>query len=288
MTFTLEETPDSGESTTSPPTVTYKYVAEGETDQNIVWSYALGATPFFVLGPPGILYRQDIKVKPVGHALYEVTVPYAPNKREVGSYHFSFDTTGATVKVKVAREHIHSYPDTEASLDQDGNPNLDDDGNPIINTLPTNPHKGAIGIKQDGDVDGADLVTPALKLTVTFKHPQGQITIAQAKNLAGATGKTNVNQFLGFAAGELLYLGSTGSEGTECETEVAYQFAASSNESGLTFGGITGIVKAGWAFAWVEFKEVVDDKGGAATVAKRVHIERVYNSCDYAGVFGWS
>jgi hypothetical protein len=272
FTSTLEEAPESGSITTTPPSAAFKYIADGEDDSGLVWSYALGRTPIFVPTTADILYRQDIRVSPLGYKLYEVTVPYGPANREVGSYHINFDTTGATVNVKVAREHLGSYP-----------PSTNYDGS----SAPANPHLGAIGKKLDGEVEGVDIVVPALKLNVAFKHPQGVITIAQIKNLASVTGQVSANPFLGFDAGELLYLGSVGSEGSDCETEVAYQFAGSANNSSLTFGAITDVVKPGWAYAWVDFLETINSGGEAVTIHKRVNVERVYDAVDFAGVFGW-
>lgn len=267
MSFFFEPTGQSGGFTTDPPSQTLEYRATGTTDQNYVWAYALGGTPGYISTPGGILTRQDIQVEPDGWQRYLVRVPYGQRKSEVGGYTVNFNTSGATVKIKAAREHIGSFPAAGETATDFG---------------------GAIGVKRgsEWEVEGCDIVVPALKLDVSFKHPQGIITIAQIKNLARATGTTNSVPFLTFAAGELLFLGCSGTEGTNVETEISYQFAASENTTDLTMGDIASIVKEGHHYAWCEFKDAVDS--GRPTVKPRcVYVERVYNSLPWPLIFGW-
>jgi len=130
-------------------------------------------------------------------------------------------------------------------------------------------------------------VVPALKLTYSFKHSAGVINEDHARALAGVTGMTNSAEFRGFQAGELLYIGSTGEDGTETEASVEYIFVASQNVTDLTIGDIASIAKEGHHYLWIEFKNEVED-GQPAVQPERVHIERVYDSFDFASVFGWS
>lgn len=261
--FSFEEMPESRSFAAEPASYTTKWKADGEHDDATVQAYAIAATPTSVFTPVGQLFRQNVQVEPDGWGQYIVTVPYGPRKRNTGDYTWSFDTGGATVKIKAAKEHIASYPD---------------DGDW---------HKGAIGVKGDGEVEGVDIVIPALALTVTFNHPSGIVTLDYAKQLAAATGTTNSASFLGFDAGELLFLGASGSDGSEAAASVAFKLAASQNVTDLSFGDITSIVKQGHHVAWVEFEDGVDT-GEAVRPPKRVHIERVYGESNFASVFGWS
>lgn len=263
--FQFNERPDSRAWTTDPPSVTYRFKASGEHDDGIVRAYSLTGTPLVIYADVGTLFRGNIQIEPDGHKQYIVTVPYGPRKRETGSSTFRFDTTGATINIKAAKEHIASYPSGGSA----------------------NPHKGSIGVTKDGKVEGADIVIPALKLIYTFKHPAGVINENHARALAGVTGMTNALPFRGFAAGELLYLGSTGEDGTETEASVDYVLVASKNVSDLQVGDIMGIVKGGHHLLWIEFKNEVDG-GKPAVQPERVHIERVYDPVDFAAAFGWS
>lgn len=262
--FEFNERPDSRAWTTDPPGVTYRYKASGEHDDGIVLAYALSATPLVVFATVGTLFRGNVQVEPDGYQQYLVSVPYGPRKQETGSFTFRFDTTGATINIKAAKEHIASYP----------------------SGAPTNPHKGAIGVTKDGKVEGADIVIPALKLIYTFKHPAGVISEGHARALAGVTGMTNAAPFRGFAVGELLYVGSTGEDGSETEASVEYVLVASANAT-ISVGDITGIFKGGHHLLWIEFKNEVDS-GKPAVQPERVHIERVYDPVDFGAAFGWS
>lgn len=265
--FQFDEVPDSRSFSLEPLSETRKYLAMGEFDNLAVQNYARLATPTAVFTTGGMLYRQNVLVEPNGWAKYLVTVPYGKKQRETGSYTFNFDTTGGSVLIKAAREHIASYP---------------------AETGNENPHLGAIGVTADNkDVEGTEVVIPALKLTVTFRHPSGVVTMPYVKTLARATGKTNSLEFLTYDAGELLYLGSTGSDGSETEAEVAYNFAASENIAAATIAGVSGIAKKGFEYVWIQWKPAVT-AGEAATQARRVHVEEVYAACDFAAQFGWS
>lgn len=263
--FSLTETPESGSETFEPPTQTRVYNALGEADMSVVRGYALSGTPNSVYHPRGALYRKDIRIDPLGYLLYRVTVPYGLLDRTnppKGKVTFSFSTTGGTANIKLARAHVASYPD---------------DG-------PW--HAGSINVGSDGEVQGVDIVIPALKLSYTFTHPLGLVNESYAQTLASVTGRVNSAPFRTFAAGELLFIGADGSDGTEADASVTYNFIASSNESSLTLGDIAGIVKEGHHYAWVEFYDDIHD-GAPVRKPRRVHIERVYESFNFYSIFGW-
>lgn len=250
----------------SNATKTLLYRAQGTTDGDYVAAFARSYAPAVIPSAAGILYRGDIRIDPAGHSLWDVSVPYGTRKQQTGSYTWSFDTTGATVRITSAREHVASYPSGD-----------DND-----------PHKGTIGVTKDGDVEGTDIIIPVLKLQVQFRHPLGVVSLPFAKKLARLTGTTNSSPWLdsNFAAGELLFLGAQGSDGSEAEAEITYNFAASENVNDLSFGNISGIVKAGHHYAWVEYKDAVSD-GKPATQPARVHVEKVYGEANFAAEFGW-
>jgi len=266
MSLRLIERPLSRQSTYNPLAVTLKFLADGEQDNAIVHAYVLAATPGLYAHPSGaFLYRQDLQVEPLGYKQYEITVPYGETKHETGSYSLSFDTTGGTVHITASKETIAAFgPGTSV-----------------------NDHKQAIGVSgPDKDPEGADVVIPVLKLTATFKHPQGIITLPQIKNLARWTGRTNSDTFLTFAPGEVLFLGATGQEGTDQPTEVQYHFACQENLTGLSIGGISGISKQGHQLYWIQYKSAIANNAGTR-IPKGVYIERVYDTIPLATALGF-
>lgn len=266
MIFTLDEIPHTRSFSREQKTLTVDWLANGQSSEVVVANYAVAGTPPIAFTAIGLLYRQDIQVDEVGFLQHRVRIPYGIQKKETGQSSFGFNTTGSTVTIRASKEHVETYGESGA--------------------LSTNPHKGLINVNADHSVEGTDIVIPALTLMYTFRHPLGQVNEAFAVKLARATGRVSSSEFRGFAAGELLFLGASGSDGTDAEAEVTYNFAASENAT-ITMGDIVGIVKKGHHYAWVESKpDVLSDQ--AVTVPKYVHVERVYDEIDFETVFGWS
>lgn len=270
MTFSFDEKPNR-RMTTSPPSETREYVADGETDPDVVRALAISLTPTLISTAQGILYRQDIAISEAGYSVFDVTVPYAQRKREVGQWSLDFDTMGATQHI----DNSGPFGGTIAAYDADG-PIADPDGL----------YGNMIGFQSDDKIEGCDKIQPSLKLSVSFKHPLGVITPGQIKTISRVTGTVNSTTFLGFDAGEVLFLGATGKEGTDVETEVVYHFDASENVSNLQVGDIVVVTKNGHDFSWVRYvKNPVDGKPGVKP--DRVMVERVYKRKDLGTILGF-
>lgn len=257
MFFKFAEVPTSDNSTSNPPTTTLEYVATGSDDGAFVKSYAISATALSVLTPQGTLWRQDIQISHEGFSNWHITVPYAREKAATGSYRFSFDTTGGTVHITNSKETVGKFPATA--------PNF----------------KGMIGVHDD-QVDGVDITIPALKMSYAFKHPLGVMSEAKAKYLSSITGMVSSVLWHGFAAGEILFLGATGSDGTDAEAEVAYHVVASVNATGLSFGDVANVIKKGHEYAWIAWKNAVDAGPPKRPVKQPefVYVERLYDTVD--------
>jgi hypothetical protein len=93
----------------------------------------------------------------------------------------------------------------------------------------------------------------------------------------------NGSGFKGFAKGELLFLGASGSKRGKDDWEITYRFAASPNAAGLTLGDITGINKEGWHYLWVRFADD-EDTTAKALIKKPVaaYVEQVYQYGDFS------
>lgn len=258
--------PNGIKSTANPPSETHRYKIADVSNKITATSYALAGTPSLVATIYGVLYRQDIQVTKTAFNQWDVEVPYAPRKNETGEWTWDFDTTGGTFHITQAKQEVARYPSGSA------------------------PHQyGAIGI--DGDeVKGTDIIVPAMKINVSYRHPLGVLTLAQAKFLATITGTVNSDTFLTFAPGEVLFLGARGADGTDAEATVSYQFAAAKNVTGQTIGTITGIAKKAWDVAWIRYEDAVETDGGnevAIRKPKFVYVDRVYEEVAMATAFGF-
>ena len=264
MTYTWSEKPTSRGGSITGLSAVLQYTCAGLSDDLSVRAAALNLTPVAHATPNGILYRQGIDVDFVSADIANVSANYGAINQTVGSYDISFDTSGGTVHITTSKETVTSKKVGGGAADD---------------------QKQSIGVNGD-NVDGTDIIIPALKIQIEFRHPQGQINIDQIKNLARSTGVVNSASFLGFAAGEVLFLGCSGRAGSQSETSVSYSFACSENATGLTFGDVPAIDKRGHDYLWIAFKEKVD----AATptrVPEAAYVERVYRYADLRSIVGF-
>jgi len=144
--------------------------------------------------------------------------------------------------------------------------------------------KSAIGATGES-VEGVDVTVPVYNFSETHYIATAQVTGAYKAALFYLTGKVNSAAFRGFAAGEVLFLGASGSKRGEEDWEITFRFAASQNVNGLAVGDILGINKKGWEYLWVRY---ADDEDQAAKVLVKkpigVYIEKVYEEGNFAGL----
>lgn len=268
MPYQFDELPASRKLGYDPPSASTKWCCEGIFDDLTVGTVARTAIPFSFIHPFAQLYRQNVEIEEVGHKVYHLTASYGRDKIEVGSYRFSFDQIGGSVHVK-AGVHQAVYPT----------------GKPT--------HNGLIGVKGDGDVEGVDIVIPAMKVTVHFSHPGGYIDASLLATLSRLPGSVSTEQFFNWVPYETLFLGATGSQGaeitnlgTDVTTDIDYHFAMSENLVNFAIGGVTGISKKGWDVAWVKWIDAT--VGGLPTnQADYVNVVTVYKEKPLKTILGF-
>lgn len=248
------------------PSVELRYWIKG-TDDDLAARAALEAeAPTDYDG----LVRQDVQIEPQGPDLWDGTVRYGAASfggPQTGESVFSFDTGGGTRHITQSLQTIlRKAPPGKTAPD----------------------FKSAIGVTDSG-VEGVDIVVPVYNFSETHYLPESQVTQNYKLTLFGLTGKVNSGSFRGFAAGEVLFLGATGSKrvapgGTQ-DWEVTFRFAASPNATNLKVGDITGIAKKGWEYLWARYGDRTDDE--AKALVKRpiaAYVEKVYESGNFAGL----
>lgn len=211
----------------------------------------------------------------LGNRVYEVTVTYVKTGADADDSNplhrtRSFDTTGATSK-------LCYQPD--GSEQRYG----------------TNPPDMSGAINADGEtVQGVDVIVPSLQWTETYDVPSTYVTAAYIKTLSQITGCVNNGAFRTFAAGEVLFAGSQGSQ--EWDTEkgdgpwrLTYKFIASPNAGpgqtwpAITIGAVSGIVKDGHDYLWVRYKKTEKDKI-VVNEPEHVYVNRVYRRTSFASL----
>lgn len=222
--------------------------------------------------PWGFLPYNSIQIHENHYALnYEITVDYAPfgetgQESGAGAYQISVDTSGGTVHV-TSGKCIAIYPAANGPADLVGEP-------------------AAIGERGD-TVEGVDLPIAEPKINVMFRHPTAFLTRNYVRAIGKLVGFPNSDTFLGYAAGEVVYLGGLLTE-TNTESSASYSFAISYNRTNFEVAGITITDKKGWDILDPIFKK--DPKNGKPTTV--VDYFKVVRPADrewkaYKSVFGW-
>lgn len=246
--------------------LTYHFGAAGSISTTYIRGVAAAGTSPVLSASNGLLYRQPIRVAQVAYDQWDVDVEYLPRKNTAGEFSWDFDTTGGTVRISYSKATRAKYP---------------------IATAPS--YDQAIDVQGD-EVKGVEIVIPTMKVNVSYRHPAGVVSLGFARHIQSLTGTVNSTPFLGWAAGEVLFLGGRGSSGEATETRIDYSFAISNNESNITVGAVTGVTKYGWDVAWVRYQDDIDTVGvdeHGVRVPQFVYVERVYDAADLAAELGF-
>ena len=186
---------------------------------------------------------------------------------------FSADTTGGTAHITQSlstnvRKRVGDAPGANTARD----------------------FKQAIGVTKDG-VAGCDIFVGKLEFTLTLKCPF--LTWGYIKTCKRLTGKVNLEPFLIFDVGEVLYLGGVPSYRGGEGWSMTHKFALAENEETLTISDELQITvddrldddaefaKYGWEYAWVDYLEA-EEAGELIQKPRAVYIEQVYRYEDLA------
>lgn len=242
-------------------------------------------------GQPLVRLRaESYSVEYQGDTAWKVTINYekvgaddstqtAPLKRAR-----AFDTSGGSQHITNARQTKNSAGTVTDDGERVYGPAGENDGTTA---------KGAIAVDDRG-VNGVDIIVPALQWSESYDVPSSYVTSAYIRNLAKITGSTNDAAFRGFAAGEVLFTGASGSHEWDDQRgngpwSLSFKFVASPNAgSGATVpalkvGDIDGIVKGGHEYLWVKYSVVEDAaKNQMTRQPLAVYVNTVYPSTDFS------
>jgi len=224
----------------------------------------------------GDLTRVNLQIEPVfidttrpASCLWDVRITYGPPDQtsQPDEPQINFDTTGGSQHITQSIKTRHKIGATGAGAPP-----------PIDN-------QGAIGVTDSGgtlNVEGVDITVPVYSWTETRVMPNDKVNQA---GIYGLTGKTNSGAWRGYAQGEVLFLGASGSRKDKNRWEVTYKFAASPNKTGITIPGTTITIpdKRGWEYLWVRYVDAPSpDNKALSKKAICAYVEQVYEE----GAFG--
>jgi len=222
----------------------------------------IAAAALLATAPPAWygLGRGEYSAEPISLNTWKAIVNYTSSEEESGSSTYEFEIAADTVHVSHSLETVGRYA-------------------PPGKTAPD--CNRAIGVNGES-VDGCDVYVPTYAFSETHSVPAELITPAYKAALFSLAGKMNGSAFKGFQAGEVLFLGATGSvKSGEPKSDITFRFIASQNVEGMSIGDIVGIDKKGWDYLWVRFEEDLNE----AQLVKRpafVYVERVCPFGDFS------
>ena len=258
MPVTIVEKFDSREATVGvdSPNIDLLYVVQGTDNDAVVKATVESTIPAIYDG----LVFQDYHITPLGAGVWEVSVRYGKKEpKDTGESQFSFDTGGGTTHITQSLQTVARYaPPGKVAPD----------------------FRGAIGVTHDS-VEGTDITIPVYNFTETHYVDASLVTGAYKATLFALTGKTNNGAFKGFARGEVLFLGASGSLRSQEDWEITFRFAASPNVTGLVIGDIAGVDKKGWEYLWVRYADA-EDQNVLVKKPIAVYVERVYEEGDFS------
>ena len=143
----------------------------------------------------------------------------------------------------------------------------------------------AIAVDADGVAQGVDIRVPVASFEVRYFPANATVNSTYQKTVRDLVGKVNSDAFYGHAAGEVLFVGCSGSVRSDADWELSYRFEVIQNQTGVTIGDITGINVDGWDVLWVYYKQDTD----ATTKRyiqkpKQVNVERVYERAAFSAL----
>lgn len=147
---------------------------------------------------------------------------------------------------------------------------------------------GAIEVDNEGNVNGVDVTMPVMYFSETHYFKNSKVTTSYKKRLGELTGTINGSSFKGYSAGEVLFLGASGTRRGDKRKdlwEISFKFAVSPNQTGLRVGSLSVSKKYGWDYLWVKYADdVAADKKSLIKKPVAAYVERVYRIGDFGGL----
>jgi len=221
------------------PSLVSEYHVLDESDEFLAEAALNSATPATL----GSWTKNSVSIDGrVGVNAWKGTVEWGAFKSpEIGESSYSFDTSGGTAHVQTSLATLSATP---------------------APGMPAAPNfQGAIGVTDDG-VEGVDIAAPAFTFEETHYFAAAYVTAAYKLSLFNLTGSWNSAPFKGFATGECMFLGASGSLKDHTMWELNYRFSAQPNRTAFAFGPITVPLKRGWDYVWGRYREVEDAPSG--------------------------
>ncbi|XZE56644.1 hypothetical protein SH139x_002767 [Planctomycetaceae bacterium SH139] len=248
MTPTITERFDSRATTAGDdPAVELLYQVRGTENDTEVVNLVVGTSPEVYLE----LDRESIQTEPLGGGVWNATVRYGLKGNPAD---YEFDTSGGSQRIATSLATLQ-----RTSLAGYAAPD----------------YQGAINVSENR-VEGTDVTVPIFTFSETRYYDGLLVTPAFKYQIFQLTGRVNGGAYKGFAKGEVLFLGASGSKRGKEQWAITFKFAASPNVIDQPIGpGNLLVSKEGWEYLWVRFQDEVDSDA-LIKIPVAFYVERVY------------
>ncbi|MFA9478505.1 hypothetical protein ACERK3_09375 [Phycisphaerales bacterium AB-hyl4] len=142
---------------------------------------------------------------------------------------------------------------------------------------------GLIGASSQG-VQGTEMMVPTYEFSETHAFTDAQISNSYKNTLADLVGTVNNGTFRGQPAGTLLAIGVSGNQRGDGNWELAFRWAKRKNQTGKSFGDITGVNALGWEHIDVRTEPAeIDGFGRIGRKPIAVYVHQIYETSNYSG-----
>jgi len=143
-------------------------------------------------------------------------------------------------------------------------------------------------VDNEGNVNGVDIAMPVMNFSEPHYFSPGRVSTSYKKRIAELTGCVNNGSFKGYAAGEVLFLGASGSrrgKSSKDYWEITFKFAVSPNNVNLRIGTLNITDKKGWDYLWVRYADDVStDRRALIKKPVAAYVEKVYEQVNFSGL----
>lgn len=189
------------------------------------------------------------------------------DKLDVGEFSVSFDNSGATTKV-------FWTPDPDNNVSFYPPPTSTD-------------YRGAIEVR-DGQPQGTEIPVPALRFDIHYRHARTASAsefLQYGDAISELVGRTNLLNFFGFGAERVLYLGSSGRNGTDSDPVLDHHFVVGKHLTDLIFDEVTNVDKKAHEFLWVQYEPIKStDTNLLKPKVVSVYVHKLHEPVDFAAL----
>lgn len=258
--------------------VFYQGTDDVNTAASAINSYLTSTVPD-LFSASGFLELQRIgSVKRIAEGYFTATATYGdpernmPNNTALGEFKIAWDISSVSQKQTFSKSgSFTAYVDPAFN-----DPNPD----------------GAIGIKKSNNgkitIEGVERRYPAMKFSINLRVGRGSITGAYTRNLRDKMFYRNSATWLGYAAKELLFVGSSGSQSVFGDPEIKFDFETDVETTISGLGAIPTITKPPHDYVDIVYDTQADDTN-KQMISKPIaaYVHEFYPTTNFATLFGF-